>query len=69
MLERHVHVLYTNAVRSTHRFVPPETWFGLETEGDSHYDNSIANHEMLYLRKINFSLPATMKLKRSEMHA
>ncbi len=32
MLERHVHVLYTDVLRSTYRFVPPETWFGLETE-------------------------------------
>ncbi len=47
-LERHVGVLYTDIVRSTHRFVLEQRRFGLETEGITPYDNSIAQRKVKF---------------------
>ncbi len=62
---RHVGVLYTNGARSTHRFVREQRRFGLETEGITPYDNSIAQQKVKFnINKI--SLCVAMRLKRSE---
>ncbi len=47
-LRRHVGVLYADGVRFTHRFVREQRRFGLEIEGLTPYDKSIAQRKVKF---------------------
>ncbi len=47
-LRRHVGVLYADGARFTHRFVREQRRFGLEIEGITPYDKSIAQRKVKF---------------------
>ncbi len=67
-LRRLVGVLYADGARFTHHFVREQRRFGLEIEGITPYDKSIAQRNVKFRRR-KFSLCVAMRLKRSEMVA
>ncbi len=62
-LRTFVGVLYADGARFTHRFVREQRRFGLEIEGITHYDKSIAQRKV---KKKKISLCVAMRLKRSK---
>ncbi len=52
-LRRHVGVLYADGARFTHRFVREERRFGLEIEGITAYDKSIAQRKVKFRKNIS----------------
>ena len=68
-LKRHIYVLYTDAARSTHRFIPPHRRFGMEVQRITTTVNIAPSRKGDVVQIFFLLLRAFMTPKHSEMVA